>query len=183
MTKPDGGCFSLEVSPDFCFVLIPRYRALFIAAAGEFAIITLVVCMLAAWEWERLSGFRRAFTAGLAGGAVWSVSGADIFLLPEYVTTFVNRWLRCRLGIVRMVGCRATAGVFYPGSAAIWRSKTLRLIFGFVNYCAIFYPGHIRRCAGTMTESLQWRNINTLCHDLVWGGLTARTCLGNYLAA
>jgi phosphatidate cytidylyltransferase len=47
-----------EVSPDICFRLNPRCHcgAVFIAAAG-FAIVTLVVCMLAAWEWGQFSGF------------------------------------------------------------------------------------------------------------------------------
>ncbi|XPE46408.1 hypothetical protein ACNKHO_01240 [Shigella flexneri] len=41
-----------EVSPDFriCFNT-GRYRSPVSAASGGFAIVTLVVCMLAAWEW------------------------------------------------------------------------------------------------------------------------------------
>ncbi len=45
-----------------------------------------------------------------------------------------------------MVGCRCWYFI-YPGSAAIWRnSKTLRLSFRFVNYCAHFL-GACWRCA------------------------------------
>lgn len=41
-----------EVSPDICFVLIPVViAALFLLPPMGFAIVTLVVCMLAAWEW------------------------------------------------------------------------------------------------------------------------------------
>ncbi|EHP9201885.1 phosphatidate cytidylyltransferase, partial [Salmonella enterica subsp. enterica serovar Infantis] len=40
------------------FVLIPAViAALFLLPPVGFAIITLVVCMLAAWEWGQLSGF------------------------------------------------------------------------------------------------------------------------------
>lgn len=46
-----------EVSPDICFVLIPVViAALFLLPPVGFAIVTLVVCMLAAWEWGQLSG-------------------------------------------------------------------------------------------------------------------------------
>ncbi|EPO3222046.1 phosphatidate cytidylyltransferase, partial [Escherichia coli] len=40
------------------FVLIPVViAALFLLPPVGFAIVTLVVCMLAAWEWGQLSGF------------------------------------------------------------------------------------------------------------------------------
>ena len=49
-----------------------------------FAIVTLVVCMLAAWEWGQLSGFtstsQRVWLAVLCG----LLLAAMLFLLPEY---------------------------------------------------------------------------------------------------
>ncbi|NCB88182.1 MAG: CDP-diglyceride synthetase, partial [Gammaproteobacteria bacterium] len=40
------------------FVLIPVViAALFLLPPAGFAIVTLVVCMLAAWEWGQFSGF------------------------------------------------------------------------------------------------------------------------------
>ena len=67
------------------FVLIPVViAALFLLPPAGFAIVTLVVCMLAAWEWGQLSGFtsttQRVWLAVLCGlllalmlysGAVW----------------------------------------------------------------------------------------------------------------
>ncbi|SUG49354.1 CDP-diglyceride synthase [Salmonella enterica subsp. arizonae] len=54
------------------FVLIPAViAALFLLPPVGFAIITLVVCMLAAWEWGQLSGFvarsQRVWLAVLCG--------------------------------------------------------------------------------------------------------------------
>ncbi len=74
-----------EVSPDICFVLIPVViAALFLLPPVGFAIVTLVVCMLAAWEWGQLSGFttrsQRVWLAVLCG----LLLALMLFLLPEY---------------------------------------------------------------------------------------------------
>ncbi|EOG3262159.1 phosphatidate cytidylyltransferase, partial [Salmonella enterica] len=67
------------------FVLIPAViAALFLLPPVGFAIITLVVCMLAAWEWGQLSGFaarsQRVWLAVLCG----LLLALMLFLLPEY---------------------------------------------------------------------------------------------------
>ncbi|MEG9130603.1 phosphatidate cytidylyltransferase, partial [Acinetobacter baumannii] len=67
------------------FVLIPIViAALFLLPPMGFAIVTLVVCMLAAWEWGQLSGFtstsQRVWLAVLCG----LLLAAMLFLLPEY---------------------------------------------------------------------------------------------------
>lgn len=47
-----------EVSPHNCSDLIPIViAALFLLPPLAFALVTLVVCMLAAWEWGQLAGF------------------------------------------------------------------------------------------------------------------------------
>jgi phosphatidate cytidylyltransferase len=61
-----------EVSPDICFRLNPRrHCGAFLLPPAGFAIVTLVVCMLAAWEWGQFSGFtstsQRVWLAVLCG--------------------------------------------------------------------------------------------------------------------
>lgn len=61
-----------EVSPDFRFCInTRRYRSAVLLPPVGFAIVTLVVCMLAAWEWGQLSGFtsrtQRVWLAVLCG--------------------------------------------------------------------------------------------------------------------
>ena len=67
------------------FVLIPVViAALFLLPPAGFAIVTLVVCMLAAWEWGQLSGFtsttQRVWLAVLCG----LLLALMLFMLPEY---------------------------------------------------------------------------------------------------
>lgn len=66
-------------------MLIPVViAALFLLPPVGFAIVTLVVCMLAAWEWGQLSGFttrsQRVWLAVLCG----LLLALMLFLLPEY---------------------------------------------------------------------------------------------------
>jgi phosphatidate cytidylyltransferase len=66
------------------FVLIPVViAALFLLPPVGFAIVTLVVCMLAAWEWGQFSGLprtQRVWLAVLCG----LLLALMLFLLPEY---------------------------------------------------------------------------------------------------
>ena len=67
------------------FVLIPIViAALFLLPPVGFAIVTLVVCMLAAWEWGQFSGFtsrtQRVWLAVLCG----FILAVMLFTLPEY---------------------------------------------------------------------------------------------------
>ncbi len=74
-----------EVSPDFRFCINTHCHcgAVFTAPVG-FAIVTLVVCMLAAWEWGQFSGFtsrtQRVWLAVLCG----FILAIMLFTLPEY---------------------------------------------------------------------------------------------------
>ncbi|MEG9305201.1 phosphatidate cytidylyltransferase [Klebsiella pneumoniae] len=81
------------------FVLIPIViAALFLLPPMGFAIVTLVVCMLAAWEWGRLSGFtstsQRVWLAVLCG----LLLAAMLFCCLNTTMTFINRWLKGRYG-------------------------------------------------------------------------------------
>lgn len=124
------------------FVLIPVViAALFLLPPVGFAIVTLVVCMLAAWEWGQLSGFTTSFAASMVGGVMRVIVGADAFLLPEYHRNIhqplveISLWASLGWWIVALL-----LVLFYPGSAAIWRnSKTLRIIFGVLTIVPFFW--------------------------------------------
>lgn len=124
------------------FVLIPIViAALFLLPPMGFAIVTTVVCMLAAREWGQLSGFtstsQRVWLAVLCG----LLLAAMLFLLPEYhydvhqpmvegsLWASFARWIVALLLVLS-----------YPASAAFWRhSKVLRLIFGILTIVPFFW--------------------------------------------
>lgn len=112
-----------------------------------FAIVTLVVCMLAAWEWGQLSGFtstsQRVWLAVLCG----LLLAAMLFLLPEYhydvhqPMVEGSLWASFAWWIVALL-----LVLSYPASAAFWRhSKVLRLIFGILTI--VPFSGACWRCA------------------------------------
>ena len=72
------------------FVLIPIViAALFLLPPMGFAIVTLVVCMLAAWEWGQLSGFtstsQRVWLAVLYG----SLAAIIVLMLWLYIVSMI----------------------------------------------------------------------------------------------
>ena len=106
-----------------------------------FAIVTLVVCMLAAWEWGQLSGFtstsQRVWLAVLCG----LLLAAMLSLLPEYhydvhqPMVEGSLWASFAWWIVALL-----LVLSYPASAAFWRhSKVLRLIFGILTIVPFFW--------------------------------------------
>ena len=123
-------------------ILIPVViAALFLLPPGGFAIVTLVVCMLAAWEWGLLSGFtsrtQRVWLAVLCG----LLLAVMLFMIPEYHHNIhqpvveTSLWASLVWWVVALV-----LVLFYPASAAFWRqSKTLRLIFGIVTIVPFFW--------------------------------------------
>lgn len=107
------------------FVLIPVViAALFLLPPVGFAIVTLVVCMLAAWEWGQLSGFttrtQRVWLAVLCG----LLLALMLFLLPEYHRNIhqplveVSLWASLGWWVVALL-----LVLFYPGSASVWRNS------------------------------------------------------------
>ncbi len=124
------------------FILIPIViAALFWLPPSGFAITTLVVCMLAAWEWGQLSGFKarsqRVWLAVLCG----LLLALMLFMLPEYHKAshvfLIEGWLWAALvwWVVALL-----LVLFYPGSAALWReSRVLRLVFGVVTIVPFFW--------------------------------------------
>ncbi len=98
MTKPDG--VALLKYRLISAVLIPAViAALLLLAAGGVRHYYAGCLYAGRVGMGTVKQFRRAFTTGLAGGAVWSVIGADAILLPEYHHNIRQpRWLRCRFG-------------------------------------------------------------------------------------
>ncbi len=71
-----------EVSPDFCFCVNTRgHRCAFFIAAGGVRHYYAGCLYAGRVGMGAVKRFRRAFTAGLAGGAVWSVIGADVIFV------------------------------------------------------------------------------------------------------
>ncbi|WP_313048445.1 phosphatidate cytidylyltransferase [Atlantibacter subterraneus] len=124
------------------FILIPVViAALFFLPLIGFAITTLVVCMLAAWEWGQLSGFvnrtQRVWLAVLCG----LLLALMLFTLPEYhygvdiAVVEGSLWLSLFWWAVALL-----LVLFYPASAAFWRnSKALRLAFGLMTIVPFFW--------------------------------------------
>ncbi|QCT19967.1 phosphatidate cytidylyltransferase [Jejubacter calystegiae] len=124
-------------------ILIPAVIAalLWLPPVG-FAITLLVVCMLAAWEWGQLSGFKsrsqRVWLAVLCG----LILAAMLYTLPEYHHHSAQLplisgilWASLAWWIVALV-----LVLFYPASAGRWRnSRVLRLVFGVMTIVPFFW--------------------------------------------
>lgn len=168
------------------FVLIPIViAALFLLPPMGFAIVTLVVCMLAALEWGQLSGFtstsQRVWLAVLCG----LLLAAMLFLLPEYhydvhqPMVEGSLWASFAWWIVALL-----LVLSYPASAAFWRhSKVLRLIFGILTIVPFFWGMlalRARHYADNHYSGALW-----LLYVMIWCG--ARTlapiCLVKCLAS
>lgn len=123
-------------------ILVPAVIAiLFLLPLGAFAITTLLVCMLAAWEWGQLSGFasrwQRVWLAVLCGLSLAFM----LLVLPEYHYSLpvsviaIFLWLSLIWWLLALV-----LVLFYPGSARFWRhSRLWRLLFGALTIIPFFW--------------------------------------------
>lgn len=124
------------------FVLIAAVVAiLFLLPPEGFAITTLLVCMLAAWEWGPLSGFSSrwqrvwlAILCGLLLVLMWLAQpGYPISVNMPLVTGFL--WLALAWWLLALV-----LVLYYPASACFWRqSKIWRLLFGALTIVPFFW--------------------------------------------
>ncbi|MFT8211928.1 MAG: phosphatidate cytidylyltransferase [Symbiopectobacterium sp.] len=123
-------------------ILIPLViAALFMLPPGGFALVTLGVCMLAAWEWGQFAGLgssaQRLSLAFICGAlqALMALSLSNyhysVHLLPIRVSLWVSLvWWCAALLLV----------LSYPCSAGFWRgSKALRLLFGVLTIVPFFW--------------------------------------------
>ncbi|WP_075182130.1 phosphatidate cytidylyltransferase [Pantoea sp. 1.19] len=123
-------------------ILIPVViAALFLLPPAGFAITTLVICMLAAWEWGQLAGFvtrtQRVWVAVLCG----LLLSLMLFTLPAYQndvhTPRIGGALWAALGWWLMALALVLS---YPRSAAFWRgSSLLKLLFGLLTIVPFFW--------------------------------------------
>ncbi|VEC00661.1 Phosphatidate cytidylyltransferase [Cedecea lapagei] len=124
------------------FIMIPIViAALFWLPPPGFAIATLVICMLAAWEWGQLAGFvsrsQRVWLAVLCG----LLLAVMLISLPEYRHSVhlpiieISLWASLAWWVAALL-----LVLFYPASAALWRnSKPIRLIFGLLTIVPFFW--------------------------------------------
>ncbi|HFT5242143.1 TPA: phosphatidate cytidylyltransferase [Yersinia enterocolitica] len=123
-------------------ILIPVViGALFLLPPVGFAIVTLFVCMLAAWEWGQLAGFasrsQRIWLAILCGFLLVLM----LLSLPAYQHSAhlpqvsVPLWLSMGWWLAALL-----LVLTYPRSAAFWRdSRLLRIIFGVLTIVPFFW--------------------------------------------
>ncbi|WP_145518107.1 phosphatidate cytidylyltransferase [Yersinia mollaretii] len=123
-------------------ILIPVViGALFLLPPVGFAIVTLLVCMLAAWEWGQLAGFasrsQRIWLAILCGFLLVLM----LLSLPAYQHSAhlpqvsVPLWLSMGWWLAALL-----LVLTYPRSAAFWRdSRLLRIIFGILTIVPFFW--------------------------------------------
>lgn len=123
-------------------ILIPLViAALFLLPWQGFALITLVVCMLAAWEWGPLAGFvsrgQRIWLALLCGCLLMLMT----LSVPAYHQSVHQLLLAGPLWLSLVWWLVALALVlYYPGSAALWRDSRLwRLVFGLLTIVPFFW--------------------------------------------
>lgn len=124
------------------FVLIPLViAALFLLPPVGFAITTLLVCMLAAWEWGQFCGLatkgQRLCLAALCGlllAGMWYLLPGNDFTVQQPLIG-VSLWVSIGWWIAALL-----LVLFYPASASFWRhSKALRLIFGLLTIVPFFW--------------------------------------------
>lgn len=124
-------------------ILIPVViLALFFLPPLGFALVTLAVCMLAAWEWGPLAGFvastQRVWLAVLCG----LLLALMLLTLPPYhydsahvAQISLSLWLSLAWWLLALLLVFA-----YPASASLWRgSRILRLVFGLLTIVPFFW--------------------------------------------
>ncbi|PWC14945.1 phosphatidate cytidylyltransferase [Brenneria roseae subsp. americana] len=123
-------------------ILIPIViAALFLLPPLGFTLVTLAVCMLAAWEWGQLSGFvtygQRLWLAILCGFLL----ALMLLTLPAYhYSVHILQISAALWSALVWWGVALFLVLSYPASASLWRhSRVLRLVFGIVTIVPFFW--------------------------------------------
>lgn len=123
-------------------ILIPLViAALFWLPLSGFAITTIIICMLAAWEWGQLAGMatrqQRIWLAVLCG----LLLAVMLFTLQPYQRDLHQLQMESSLwASLVWWGLALVLVLFYPASAAVWRhSRPLRLLFGVLTVIPFFW--------------------------------------------
>ncbi|MGL4602013.1 MAG: phosphatidate cytidylyltransferase [Plesiomonas sp.] len=125
-------------------ILVPLVIAgLFKLSPDYFAVLSLALCMLAAWEWALLAGFERkptrvaiAVICGMGlGASLWAIPVQDASLLLD------NLFVRSALVIAPVWWLLALGMVLcYPASARWWHNaKRLKVLFGLLTLVPFFW--------------------------------------------
>ncbi|BES83830.1 phosphatidate cytidylyltransferase [Pectobacterium araliae] len=124
------------------FILIPIViAALFLLPPLGFTLVTLAVCMLAAWEWGQLAGFvsygQRLWLAILCGFLL----ALMLLSLPAYhYSVHIPQISIALWSSLVWWGVALFLVLFYPASASFWRhSRTLRIVFGIMTIVPFFW--------------------------------------------
>ncbi|UVO09404.1 phosphatidate cytidylyltransferase [Pectobacterium polonicum] len=124
------------------FILIPIViAALFLLPPLGFTLVTLAVCMLAAWEWGQLAGFasygQRLWLAILCGFLL----ALMLLSLPAYhYSVHIPQISIALWSSLAWWGVALFLVLFYPASASFWRhSRALRLVFGIMTIVPFFW--------------------------------------------
>jgi len=154
------------------FILIPLViAALFWLPPVGFAMTTLAICMLAAWEWGQFAGFasasQRIWMALLCGLLLVLM----MFSLPAYQHSVHLPQIAGSLWAALAWWCGALLLVLsYPVSAKFWRdSRPARVIFGVLTIVPFFWGMVALRQYHYETDSFAgaWWLLYVLL--LVWG--------------
>lgn len=153
-------------------ILIPLViAALFWLPPAGFAIITIAICMLAAWEWGPLAGMasrqQRIWLAVLCG----LLLALMLFTLPSYQHDVhqpqiaVSLWASLCWWLVALL-----LVLFYPSTAALWRhSRPLRLLFGILTLIPFFWGMMVLRQYHYETDHFAGAWWLLFVMVLVWG--------------
>lgn len=153
-------------------VLVPIViAALFLLSPTGFALVSLIVCMLAAWEWGQLAGFTSrsqrtsgALLCGLFLSIMWlGFPGVNYNvhwpIIMGALWTSVAWWVIALF----LVFC-------YPRSATWWRhSRLLKILFGAFTIIPFFWGVMVLRHYGYETDRYRgaWWLLYVML--LVWG--------------
>lgn len=153
-------------------VMIPAaIAALFLLSPTAFALVLVVVCMLAAWEWAQFAGITKqhhriglAFICGaiLLGMMMLTTEHAQLIDAPVVKISLLLSlgWWLAAIGLV----------VTYPGSAVVWsRSFVKRILFGALTIIPFFWGMLVLRQYGSLQGEYMgaWWLLYVMV--LVWG--------------
>ncbi|OSM98109.1 CDP-diglyceride synthetase [Lonsdalea populi] len=153
-------------------ILIPAViAALFFLPLLGFSLVTLAVCMLAAWEWGQLAGFvsysQRIWLALLFG----LLLAVMLLTMPAYQRSVHMMQVAASLWSSVAWWCLALVMVLsYPASALAWRhSRILRLVAGMLTIIPFFWGMVALRQLGYEANSFTgaWWLLYVML--LVWG--------------
>lgn len=125
-------------------VLIPLViAALFLLPLQGFAWVTLLICVLGAWEWAPLAGFKALPQRILITTGFFILLSLSllVFFLPWHTRRIELSIIKGMLWLVPFWWLIALGLVlFYPRSANLWRgSRILPLLFGLLTLLPFFF--------------------------------------------